>query len=162
MSDAIAAWRAAQRARSGFACTPHRLDQLAAWTITSDAIRHASGGFFQIVAVRCHSNRPALDGLAQPFILQPEIGILGFLATPGPRGAPHGPRLLVQAKTEPGNVGAVQLAPSFQCTPSNYTARHGGTPAPFLAHFTAPPGGAIRSDLVHSEQGTRFLGTDTD
>ena len=155
--DDIAAWRSAQRARSGFACELRPLARLDAWTVTPDAIRHASGGFFQVVAARCHSNLPALHGIAQPFILQAEMGILGFLATPGVRG----PRLLVQAKTEPGNVGAVQLAPSFQCTPSNYTARHGGTPAPFLALFAgsaAPPGGTRRSDVVHSEQGTHFLG----
>jgi oxidase EvaA len=152
----VQAWRAAQRERAAFACTPRPLGELAAWTVGEDAIRHASGGFFQVVAVRCRSSLAALDGLAQPFILQPEIGILGFLATPGARG----PLLLVQAKTEPGNAGAVQLAPSFQCTPSNYTARHGGTPAPFLALFAeAPPPGAVRrSDAVNSEQGTRFLG----
>lgn len=150
---AVEEWRATQRARAAFACTPVPLAELAAWTVGEDAIRHASLGFFQVVAVRCRSSLAALDGLAQPFILQPEIGILGFLATPGPR-------LLVQAKTEPGNAGAVQLAPSFQCTPSNYTARHGGTPAPFLALFAgAPPPGAVRrSDAVNSEQGTRFLG----
>ncbi len=157
MMCAIAAWREAQRERSGFACVERPVDRLDAWTVGPDAIRHDSLGFFQVVAARCHSSLPALHGHAQPFILQPEIGILGFLATPGDRG----PRLLVQAKTEPGNVGAVQLAPSFQCTPSNYTARHGGTPAPFLEWFSgraAPPGGVRRSDAVNSEQGTRFLG----
>jgi len=153
VTAAMENWRAAQRARAGFACTPVPLAELAAWTVGEDAIRHASFGFFQAVAVRCRSSLAALDGLAQPFIPQPEIG---FLATPGPRG----PRLLVQAKTEPSNVGAVQLAPTFQCTPSNYTGHHGGTPAPFLALFAeAPPPGAVRrSDAVNSEQGTRFLG----
>lgn len=151
---AVAQWRAEQRARSAFACTEVPLDALARWQVGRDDIAHVTGGFFRIIAVRTASSEAAIDGEAQPFILQPEIGILGFLA----RAGANGPQLLVQAKTEPGNAGAVQLAPSFQCTPSNYTARHGGTPAPFFDHFAAPPPGGVISDLRQSEQGTRFLG----
>ncbi len=147
-------WRAEQRVRSAFACAEVPLATLARWQIGAEDIAHATGGFFRIIAVRTTSSDAAIDGETQPFILQPEIGILGFLAR---RGA-NGPELLVQAKTEPGNEGAVQLAPSFQCTPSNYTARHGGTPAPFFDHFAAPPEGSVISDLRQSEQGTRFFG----
>ncbi len=151
---AIAAWRAEQRVRSAFVCEGMPLEALGRWNMAEREIAHATGGFFRIIAVRTSSSDTGIDGEAQPFILQPEIGILGFLAR---RGA-AGPELLVQAKTEPGNEGAVQLAPSFQCTPSNYTARHGGTPAPFFEHFAEPPPGGVISDLRQSEQGTRFLG----
>ncbi len=148
----VAAWRRAQRARAGFRCEPIPLAEVAAWRMDGDGLGHASGGFFRIVAARTRSSDAALDGQAQPFILQPEIGILGFLARPGAAG----PELLVQAKTEPGNAGGTQLAPSFQCTPSNYTARHGGTPAPYLDAFQGGAG-TVLSDLRQSEQGTRFL-----
>ena len=150
---AVAAWRAEQRARSAFRCDEMPLAELRAWRRDAAGLAHDSGGFFRIVAVRTRSNDATLDGHAQPFILQPEIGILGFLARPGA----DGPELLAQAKTEPGNEGATQLAPSFQCTPSNYTARHGGTPAPYL-DAVASTQGTVLSDLRQSEQGTRFLG----
>jgi dTDP-4-dehydro-6-deoxy-alpha-D-glucopyranose 2,3-dehydratase len=152
--SAIHAWREAQRQRSDFRCDPVPLSELPAWRLDEGEIAHHTGGFFRIVGVHTQSDHKGIDGNMQPFILQPEIGILGILAKPGA----DGPQILVQAKTEPGNVGAVQLAPSFQCTPSNYTQRHGGERAPFLDFFANPTGARVISDLCQSEQGTRFLG----
>lgn len=105
-----------------------------------------------MVGLRARSNRPSLDGLNQPMILQPEIGILGSLF----RRTPGGPQILLQAKTEPGNVSGTQLAPSVQATVSNYTRRHGGKPTPHLEHFLSPTSESV-ADCVQSEQGTRFI-----
>ena len=156
MSEPVTRWRDEQRLRSAFRCEAIPLAEVGRWRRDAMTLRHDSSGFFAIIAACSRSNDPALDGAAQPFILQTEIGILGFLARPGAPGA--GPDLLVQAKTEPGNEGAVQLAPSFQCTPSNYTARHGGVPAPLLGLFADAASGSVVADLSQSEQGTRFLG----
>lgn len=89
----------------------------------------------------------------QPFILQPEIGILGFLLSRSQRDV----RLLVQFKTEPGNLGGAQLSPSFQCTESNYRGLHGGVIAPFREIFTQEQPECTLLDSLQSEQGTRFI-----
>ena len=65
--------------------------------------------------------------------------------------------LLVQAKTEPGNVGIVQLAPSCQATASNRERIHGGDLPPYSEYFSGSIGEII-SDSLQSEQGTRFFG----
>ncbi|TNE61320.1 MAG: hypothetical protein EP335_16600 [Alphaproteobacteria bacterium] len=121
------------------------------WRYESGSLRHATGGFFSIEGVAAHAALPGFDGWQQPIINQPEVGILGFVATPGT----HGHDWLVQAKAEPGNVGGVQLAPTVQATYSNYMRRHGGAPTLYLDHFTG--GGPLLSDSLQSEQGTRFL-----
>ncbi|WP_170216411.1 NDP-hexose 2,3-dehydratase family protein [Allostella humosa] len=153
----IALWRAEQAHRSGFAVARRPLTQVARWTLGDDALAHDTGGFFRVLGIetRARDDAGGPDMVErQPFIDQPEIGILGFLS----RRKAGGRELLVQAKTEPGNIGAVQLAPTFQCTPSNYERRHAGTVAPYLDLFRDADAGAIVADARQSEQGSRFLG----
>jgi oxidase EvaA len=129
---------------------------LECWGGTPERLAHATGRYFSIVGIRSTSNEPALDGISQPFIDQPEIGILGFVA----RVQGERPQLLLQAKAEPGNVGGVQVAPTVQATESNFQQVHGGKPTPFLEYFrdTAGQGAEPLGDSLQSEQGTRFLG----
>lgn len=123
------------------------------WRRVGGQLLHQTGGFFSLSGSRAESSLPALDGVEQPIIVQPEVGILGLLVRP----AEHGPQLLMQAKAEPGNVGAVQLAPTVQATVSNYSRVHGGEPTQYLEHFLPrhPPGTV--ADSLQSEQGSRFL-----
>ena len=65
--------------------------------------------------------------------------------------------LLVQAKIEPGNVGVVQLAPTYQATASNADRAHGGSHPPYFELFGTGGAGVVHESL-QSEQGTRFLG----
>lgn len=149
----LLAWRDAQRARSRLRCERMPLHASCSWTFRDGALRHASGGFFGVVGVAATSNVPSLDGLHQPLVDQPEIGILGLLL----RDARGGPELLVQAKTEPGAVGDVQFGPTVQATRSNYRRVHGGAGTPYLDRFIAAgPDGRV-ADGPQSEQGTRFL-----
>lgn len=115
------------------------------WIANGDRIAHRDGAFFEVAGRRI-DRRPELD---QPLIVQPEIGILGFVMRAG-----REPEVLVQAKPEPGNVGIVQLAPTVQATESNYLRRHGGRPTPLLELFT--DAACPLSDSLQSEQGTRF------
>lgn len=127
----------------------------AAWRFTQGRLEHVTGGFFTVVGVRATSSIAGLDGLAQPIIDQPEIGILGFIV----RAGKGGHKWLVQAKAEPGNVGVVQLAPSVQATYSNFTRLHGGAPTAYLDYFTAPDrNGRLVASSLQSEHGNRFLG----
>ncbi|HEU5108302.1 MAG TPA: NDP-hexose 2,3-dehydratase family protein, partial [Micromonosporaceae bacterium] len=67
------------------------------------------------------------------------------------------PRLLMQAKVEPGNVNTVQLSPTVQATPSNYTRVHGGPAPRYLEYFTDPGRGRRHVDVLQSEQGGWFF-----
>ncbi len=108
-----------------------------------------------MVGIRVAASVAGLDGLVQPIIDQPEVGILGFLVRA--HGAAN--EWLIQAKAEPGNVEVVQLAPTVQATQSNFTRLHGGAPTAYLDHFTSPGGGdRIVASSLQSEHGNRFLG----
>jgi oxidase EvaA len=69
------------------------------WRLAGGQLLHQTSGFFSLSGVRAESNVPELEGLEQPIIVQPEVGILGLLV----RLTQNGPQLLMQAKAEPGN-----------------------------------------------------------
>jgi dTDP-4-dehydro-6-deoxy-alpha-D-glucopyranose 2,3-dehydratase len=151
----LTAWLEARRKASRAAHRRIDLSASSRWRYVEGRIAHDTGGFFSVVGLRAASSAPPLDGLEQPIILQPEIGILGFLV----RRSRGRPEILVQAKAEPGNVGSVQLAPTVQATESNYLMRHGGAPTAYLEYFTGRVAGTeTLADCLQSEQGTRFLG----
>jgi oxidase EvaA len=138
------------RASERFEVAPMPLDRSHAWSHDDGVIRHATGRFFGIIGLMwTESATPRW----QPFIDQREIGTLGFIA----RRREEGTDLLVQAKTEPGNIGVVQLAPTCQATASNRECIHGGEPPPYSRYFSGSMG-TIVSDSLQSEQGTRFFG----
>ena len=149
----IPRWRAEQLARSDFRVARVTSGALRSWVVTGTRISHASGGFFSLVGAEIRSDGAGAKTRYQPFIDQPEVGLLGFIL----RRTEDDVFVLVQAKTEPGNPGGVQLAPTFQCTRSNYLMRHGGARAPFLENFRGRTSYRGVSSTLQSEQGTRFL-----
>ena len=151
--DQILRWRSDQRSQSGFHYETIPLSQTRRWRLREGRIEHETGRFFAVVAIGAKSSIGYLDGRTQPIIAQPEIGTLGFLLR---RNAGRCD-VLVQAKTEPGNVGAVQLAPSVQATLSNQNRAHGGAATPYLGYFVGAEAGLLASDQQQSEQGTRFV-----
>ncbi|TPQ22610.1 NDP-hexose 2,3-dehydratase family protein [Streptomyces sporangiiformans] len=116
-------------------------------------LRHATGGFFSIRGLRVRSGFGPVREWSQPVILQPEIGMLG-IAVREFGGVLH---LLMQAKSEPGNVNGVQLSPTVQATKSNYTRLHGGSAVPYLDSFRVPDPRKVVADVLQSEQGSWFL-----
>lgn len=153
-SAAIVNWRAAREAQSGMTCTRIPLSASREWALRDGCLRHRTGRFFLVAGVTARSNHPNLDGIVQPMILQPEIGLLGLLLGRSSSGV----QVLLQAKTEPGNVRATHLAPTVQATQSNYQKVHGGAPTAYLGYFLDTRGHQVLSDTCESEQGTRFFG----
>ncbi|MEU6393701.1 NDP-hexose 2,3-dehydratase family protein [Streptomyces sp. NPDC046939] len=117
-------------------------------------LRHASGRFFAVHGLRVRSDFGPVTAWEQPIIDQPEIGILG-IAVRDFDGIPH---LLMQAKSEPGNVNGMQVSPTVQATKSNYLRVHGGSPVRYLDCFRRPEPGSVVADVLQSEQGSWFLG----
>lgn len=132
------------------------LDDLRCWSRNAHTgdITHETGRFFSIIGIHCRHrvDRSELEW-DQPIIEQPETGILGILARPI-NGVLH---FCLQAKEEPGNIGAIQLSPTVQATYSNYTGAHGGATPLFLEHFTAPPADRVVFAKMQTEDGGRFL-----
>ena len=124
------------------------------WYYDSDegAIRNERGTFFKVTGIE------GTDGsgqkVAQPILLQAEIGFLGMLCKKID-GVLH---FLMQAKIEPGNVNAVQLSPTIQATKSNFTRQHQGKAPAYLDYFLDADPGRIVVDTLQSEQSSRFLG----
>ncbi|MFE7839729.1 NDP-hexose 2,3-dehydratase family protein [Streptomyces sp. NPDC057474] len=116
-------------------------------------LRHASGRFFSVHGLRVRSDFGPVPAWEQPIIDQPEIGILG-IALREFDGIPH---LLMQAKSEPGNINGMQLSPTVQATKSNYLRVHGGSAVKYLNCFRSPEPGSVVADVLQSEQGSWFL-----
>ncbi|MGW7352573.1 NDP-hexose 2,3-dehydratase family protein [Streptomyces sp. NPDC054784] len=115
-------------------------------------LRHRSGRFFTVHGLRVRSDFGPVPEWEQPIIDQPEFGILG-IAVREIDGVLH---LLMQAKSEPGNVNGVQLSPTIQATKSNYSRVHGGSAVAYLDSFYRPAPGSVLADSLQSEQGTWF------
>lgn len=130
------------------------LEECAPWYYDAEegTIRNSQGSFFRIGGVETED--PDGTVLAQPMILQPEIGYLGIVCRKI-RGVWH---FLMQAKTEPGNINYVQISPTIQATKSNFTRRHGGKEPPYLELFLKMRREDILVDQIQSEQSSRFLG----
>ncbi|GLW89882.1 NDP-hexose 2,3-dehydratase family protein [Actinokineospora globicatena] len=130
------------------------LDDLPGWHTDprTGVIGHDTGKFFSVEGLRVRLPGAPVESWHQPIINQPEIGILGFLVKEFD-GVPH---LLMQAKTEPGNLGGAQLAPTVQATRSNYTRVHGGRAIPYLDYFQRTGPHRVLADVRQSEQGSWF------
>lgn len=121
------------------------------WSFSPETgnLRHRSGRFFTVEGLRVE--RPGVSW-EQPIIVQPEIGILGILATEFD-GVLH---FLMQAKMEPGNPNLVQLSPTVQATRSNYSQAHGGARVRYLEHFLDRDPSRVLADVLQSEHGSWF------
>lgn len=122
------------------------------WALRDGVIRHRSGRYFSVAGIR--AVQPNGSVVAHPLLDQREVGTLAFVA----RMMDDSTEILVQAKAEPGNVGTIQLAPSYQATASNAARVHGGASPPLHEWFTIMPRGQLVADSLQSEQGTRFYG----
>ncbi|MDL5158584.1 NDP-hexose 2,3-dehydratase family protein [Actinomycetospora termitidis] len=140
------------------AMTVHRADLAALEGWTDDPvggrIHHRSGRFFAVEGLDVQVPGAPVEHWQQPIIRQPEVGVLGILAT-RIGGVLH---LLMQAKVEPGNPVGHQLSPTVQATRSNYQRAHGGRAVPYLEYFLGTvPGARTVVDVRQSEQGSWFL-----
>jgi oxidase EvaA len=154
--DALAdfrAFRASMVARSRFSCTPIPFVASREWAFVDGQLRHRTGGFFALAGLEARARTAELDGQQQLAILQPETAINGFLL----RRRAGCAELLFQGRIEPGNIEAMQLAPTVQSTEANYRRLHGGRATAFLEWFFAD-GTTIVYDEMQSEEATRYYG----
>lgn len=146
-------WLTNQRNIANQRCVRVKLEDLTSWRWSKLAVERKDNRFFSIVGVSVSTNNVTQNSNDHAMILQQEIGILGFLIAKEEGQT----SLLLQAKAEPGNVGAIQVAPTVQATVSNYSRAHGGLPTPYLKYFLDSSSKLV-ADSLQSEHGSRFLG----
>jgi len=152
----VKGWLDQQRMQTQLHSSIIPLSQMDKWQIqdTTGDITHESGRFFTITGLSIRHQLYKEESIwDQPIIDQPEVGILGLLVK-SINGVLH---FCIQAKEEPGNINAVQLAPSFQATFSNYSKVHGGKAPHFIDYFLKPDKNKILYSNLQTEDGGRFL-----
>ncbi|MBO4989646.1 MAG: NDP-hexose 2,3-dehydratase family protein [Clostridia bacterium] len=117
----------------------------------TSSIQNRKNAFFSIRGIRLFKHEKAIK--EQPILLQSEIGFLGILC----KKIDGVLYFLMQGKIEPGNINEVQISPTIQATKSNFTRVHGGKTPPFLSYFEHPERYRVISDILQSEQGSRFF-----
>ena len=147
-------WIASFKAKFQFQANRIPLAELDGWSFdqSSGNLQHRSGKFFTVEGLDVVSEDPAASW-RQPIMVQPEAAILGILVKEFD-GVLH---FLMQAKMEPGNPGLVQLSPTVQATPSNYTRVHRGAEVNYVDFFTDTSRGRVIVDVLQSEHGSWFL-----
>lgn len=149
-------WRQRQLGQIEFGAELIGLDDARGWSRDENGnVRHASGQFFGVEAVRVSSggNLREVASWDQPILTQREGGILGMVAR---ETTAQGVEFLLQAKAEPGNIGLLQLSPSIQCTWSNINRAHEGRRPPMVEVLLASDGVRIVYRAQHCEEGGRF------
>ena len=128
------------------------LNEVAGWSLTDGVIKHDSGQFFSVVGVEVTASNREVAGWCQPLICSIDGGIIG-MASQMKKGVLH---FLVQARVEPGLIDIVELAPTVQCTPTNYLdGLHSPLPA-FVEMFQHVSQAELRFDSTLSDEGGRF------
>ncbi|WP_413116537.1 NDP-hexose 2,3-dehydratase family protein [Streptomyces sp. CY1] len=129
------------------------LRETASWHRSTHRISHESGRFFSVMAVDVTAGGREVGGWTQPMIEPHGPGVAAFLLA----YADQVPHVLVQARAEPGYTDVVELAPTVQCTPRNYTHLPEKAAPPFLREVVEAPAERVRFDTVLSEEGGRFF-----
>jgi len=96
-----------------------------------------------------------VDSWTQPMIEAPGEGVVAFVVR-RIGGVLHA---LMHGRVEPGYIDVVELAPTVQCKPENYSVLDPRARPPFLDLVLAAAPERIRFDAVLSEEGGRFYRT---
>ncbi|WP_079125096.1 NDP-hexose 2,3-dehydratase family protein [Streptomyces lushanensis] len=149
----LLSWVTTEKAGHQVRAEPLPLAGTDGWVRTESAIRRPDDRFFRVVAVRAEAANREVSGWTQPLFEPVATGVTAFLAGRF-GGVPH---LLVHARAEAGFLESAELGPTVQCVPDNYTgdARH--TVPRFLDTVLRAGPADIRYDVLHSEEGGRFL-----
>ncbi|MFJ2213376.1 NDP-hexose 2,3-dehydratase family protein [Streptomyces sp. NPDC101062] len=150
----LLSWVTAERARHDLDVRLIPLAEVDGWTRDADSVRRPDGRFFRVTGVTVEAGNREVRGWSQPLVEPCGTGVAAFLFRLLD-GVPH---VLVHARVEAGYVNRVELAPTVQCTPSDWEPLPTGDRPPFLdTVLRAAERGATRYSATHSEEGGRFL-----
>ncbi|MFE5619858.1 NDP-hexose 2,3-dehydratase family protein [Streptomyces sp. NPDC056524] len=158
LSDtALLSWFTARRSAPEVRAERIPLGQVTDWVRGESSIDHVKGRFFRVVAVAVEAANREVRGWTQPLFEPCGIGVTAFV-TRRVGGVPH---LLVHAKLEGGFLDRIELAPTVQYTAANHADRTGDGRPPFLDLVLSADPARVRYDVLHSEEGGRFLNAES-
>ncbi|MFJ5122907.1 MULTISPECIES: NDP-hexose 2,3-dehydratase family protein [unclassified Kitasatospora] len=128
------------------------LNRVLHWQRSADRISHETGGFFSVIAVDVQAGGREVRSWSQPMIEPHGTGLSAFLT----RRVDGTLQALVHARVEPGYTDVLELAPTVQCTPENYTHLPAAARPPLLDQVAGAPPERVLFDSVLSEEGGRF------
>jgi len=144
-------WLHRLRSRYHLHVTRRSLDQMAAWQIDADGIRHRSGRYFTVVAVEVEAVAREVRRWTQPLLHHTGQGLNGFILQ-RLNGLTH---FLVRACMYPGNWELFELGSTVSRSGADEQFGKPDAP-PFLNLFQNPPESWVRYRGVQSEEGGRF------
>jgi oxidase EvaA len=151
MSD-ILSWVTEVRTRTEVFTRDVPLGGIPKWHRSTEKISHESGLFFDVVGVSVRTGNREVNSWMQPMIAPIGTGLVAFLVT-RIHGVLHA---LVHARAEPGYLDVVELAPTVQCTPDNYTKLPPAARPRFVDDVLGAAPERIWFDTLLSEEGGRF------
>ncbi|MFJ8791297.1 NDP-hexose 2,3-dehydratase family protein [Streptomyces sp. NPDC102462] len=150
-------WITGERTRHSVRAERVPLDSIPGWKRGESAIEHGEGRYFKVVAVSVQAENREVTGWTQPLFEPVGLGVTAFL-TREFGGVAH---VLVHARVEGGFLDTVELGPTVQCTPDNYAHLPDGQRPRFLDTVLGAGPDRIRYEVVHSEEGGRFLNAES-
>lgn len=150
-------WITGERTRHSVRAERVPLDSIPGWKRGESAIEHGEGRYFKVVAVSVQAENREVTGWTQPLFEPVGLGVTAFL-TREFGGVAH---VLAHARVEGGFLDTVELGPTVQCTPDNYAHLPDGQRPRFLDTVLGAGPDRIRYEVVHSEEGGRFLNAES-
>ncbi|WP_323451459.1 NDP-hexose 2,3-dehydratase family protein [Streptomyces yaizuensis] len=148
----LRSWITAERSRHDVRVRRIPLADTDGWERGPHSIDRPDGRYFRVMAVSVQAASREVTSWTQPLVQPLGLGVTALL-TRRFSGVPH---VLVHARVEGGFLDTIELAPTVQCTPENYTSLTGADRPPFLDLVLGADPGQVRYEAVHSEEGGRF------
>ncbi|TCO60785.1 NDP-hexose 2,3-dehydratase family protein [Actinocrispum wychmicini] len=150
----LRSWYAAERSRHSVQARRIPLSSVDGWAAADDgSIVHERDWYFRVMGVRVQATNREVAAWTQPLFEPRAMGLAAFLV----RRFGRVPHLLAHARIEGGFLDAIELGPTVQYTPKYYEHLSGSQRPPFLDLVATADPARIRYDVVHSEEGGRFL-----
>jgi oxidase EvaA len=128
------------------------LKNLPGWRRSAGRISHESGRYFDVIGVAVNTGTREVSSWVQPLIAPIGTGLVAFLVA-RINGVLHA---LAHTRAEHGYVDVVELAPTVQCTPGNYSMLPPAARPRFIDAVLEAPPGRVHFDTILSEEGGRF------
>jgi len=148
----VLSWITEVRCRSDVEMRLIPLRDAGLWSMRDGAIEHESGCFFRVAGFEVWAGRREVAHWSQPMLEAPSLGLNGLLVK-RINGVLHA---YLHARVEAGFVDVVELGPTVQCTPDNYSWLPAAARPPLMDTLLSAPADRIRFDVIHSEEGGRF------
>ncbi|MFE6894395.1 NDP-hexose 2,3-dehydratase family protein [Streptomyces sp. NPDC057694] len=145
----VLSWLTEHRSTHDWTIETVPLAGLPGWHRTEREITREDGRFFDVVAVAVEAGSREVPSWTQPLIEPHGEGVTAFLVHEFD-GVPH---VLVHARMEGGLPLVVEMAPTVQCVPANYSEDKRPR---YMDEVLAAPPARVRYSAVHAEEGGRF------